>query len=86
LHRLVLGADDRFGAGQRGERLVAVARQQQARKVGAEAAPLLEPGEQRVELGVVPTAGRVRAGKALGYRDRLSSETRRLPLPPRRAA
>jgi hypothetical protein len=42
----VLGADDRFGAGQRGQRLVAVAWQQQALQVVSEAAALRQAREQ----------------------------------------
>jgi hypothetical protein len=76
LHGTVLGADDRLGAGQRGQRLVAVAGQQQALQVGAEAAPLREPGEQRVELGgvVLQRAGCGWAGQAFGHRDHLSCD------------
>jgi len=82
LHGLVLGADDRLGAGQRGERLVAVAGQQQAREVGAEAAALCQRAEQGVELAgvVLQRAGCGWAGQALGHRDHLNCETRRLPL------
>jgi len=82
LHGLVLGADDRLGAGQRGEGLVAAAGQQQAREVGAEAAALRQRGEQGVELGgvVLKRAGCGWAGQAVGHRDHLSCETRRRPL------
>ena len=53
LHGLVLGADDRLAAHQRGQRLVAVARQQQALQVGAQAAALRQPGEQGIKPGGV---------------------------------
>jgi hypothetical protein len=49
----VLGTGDRLGAGQPGQRLVAVARKQQALQVVAEAATLRQAGELDVEpLGV----------------------------------
>src|SRR5205809_2573407 len=66
----MLGADDRLGAGQRGQRLVAVSWQQQALQVGAQAAPLRERAKQRVELGgvVLQGAGGGWAGQALGHR------------------
>jgi hypothetical protein len=53
LHGAVLGADDWFGAGQRGQGLVAVAGQQQALQTGTEAAALRQRAEQGVELGGV---------------------------------
>jgi hypothetical protein len=53
LHGRVVGANDGFGAGQAGQGLVAVAGQQQALQVGAQAAALGQPGEQGVELGGV---------------------------------
>jgi hypothetical protein len=86
LHGLVLGTDDRLGARQRGQRLVAVARQQQALQVGAEAAALREPGQQGIEPGGVALqrAGGGGAGMALGHRDHLSCETPRLSLLPHR--
>jgi hypothetical protein len=67
LHGLVLRGDDRLGARQRGQRLVAVARQQQALQVGAQAAALRQPGEQGIEPDgvVLQRAGCGWAGKAL---------------------
>jgi hypothetical protein len=44
-HGTVLGADDRFAAGQRSQRLVAVGAAA-GLQAGAEAAPLRQPGEQ----------------------------------------
>jgi hypothetical protein len=84
LHGAVLGTDDRLGAGQRGERLVAVSWQQQALQVGAEAAPLREPGEQGVELGgvVLERARGWWAGQALAHRDHLSSDVAPQPIVP----
>jgi hypothetical protein len=75
LHGAVLGADDWFGAGQRGQGLVAVAGQQQALQTGTEAAALRQRAEQGIELGGVALqgAGCRWAGKALGHRDHLSS-------------
>ena len=45
----VLGAADRLGPGQPGQRLIAIAGQQQALQVVAEAAALGQAGEQEVE-------------------------------------
>jgi hypothetical protein len=71
----MLRTDDRLRAGQRGQGLVAVAGQQQALQVGAQAAALRQPGEQGVELGgvVLQGAGGGWAGKALGHRGTLAS-------------
>jgi hypothetical protein len=82
LHGLVLGANDRLGAGQRGQGLVAVAGQQQPLQVGAQAAALRQPGEQRVELGgvVFQRAGCGWAGKALGHGAHLRAQAAELPL------
>ncbi len=49
LHRGMLGTDYGLGAGQGGQRLVAVPRQQQAREVLAEPAALCQGGEQVIE-------------------------------------
>jgi hypothetical protein len=66
----MLGAEDRFGAGQGGQGLVAVAWQQQALQVGAQAAALRQRAKQRIELGgvVLQRAGGGWAGQALGHR------------------
>src|SRR5512132_2393431 len=75
----VLGTGDRLGAGQPGQRLVAVAWQQQALQVVAEAAPLGQAREEHVELlGVgLQRARRGRTGTASGHRGgRLSWRTR----------
>jgi hypothetical protein len=60
----MLRAHDGLGAGQGGQGLVAIPRQQQALQVPAEVAPLGQRRPQRVELGGVPLqrAGRGRAG------------------------
>jgi hypothetical protein len=86
LHGRVLGTNDRFGAGQGGQRLVAVAGQQQPLQVGAQAAPLRQRAKQRVELGgvVLQRARCGWAGKALGHRGTSASSANRsaLHLPP----
>jgi hypothetical protein len=85
LHGLVLGGDDWLGARQRGQRLVAVARQQQALQIGAQAAALRQPGEQGIEPGgvVLQRAGSGWAGKALGQRDHLTGDgCSSTPFPP----
>ena len=76
LHGPMLGTDQRLGAGQRGQGLVAVAGQQQALQVGAQAAALRQRAKQRVELGgvVLQGAGRGRAGQPFGHRDHLTSD------------
>jgi hypothetical protein len=68
----MLGAGDRLGVGQRGQGLVAVAGQQQALQVVAQAAALRQARKQRVEvLGVVlQRAGSGWAGAAGGHRRR----------------
>src|SRR5829696_7150202 len=76
LHGPMLGTDQRLGAGQGGQGLVAVAGQQQALQVGAQAAALRERTKQRVELGgvVLQGAGGGRAGQPFGHRDHLTSD------------
>jgi hypothetical protein len=71
----MLGADHRLGAGQGGQGLVAVAGQQQALQVGAQATPLGQGAEQWVELGgvVLQGAGGGWAGQALGHRGTFAS-------------
>jgi hypothetical protein len=66
----MLRAEDRFGAGQGGQGLVAVPRQQQTLQVGAQAAALRQRAKQRIELGsvVLQGAGGGWAGKTLGHR------------------
>jgi hypothetical protein len=66
----MLGAGDRLGVGQRGQGLVAVAGQQQALQVVAQAAALRHACKQRVELGgvVLQRAGSGWAGTAGGHR------------------
>src|SRR5215208_6873951 len=66
----MLGAGDRLGAGQPGQRLVTIAGQQQALEVVTQAAALGQAREQPVELlGVVlQWTGRGRAGAAGGHR------------------
>ena len=66
----VLGAHDRLGIGQPGQRLVPVAGRQQALEVVAQAAALRQARKQRVEvLGVVlQRAGSGWAGAASGHR------------------
>ena len=87
LHGAMLGADHRFGAGQTGQRLVAIAGQQQALQVGAQAAALRQRAQQRVELGGVGLqgAGGGWAGLALGHRGTSASSadgsTLYLPAP-----
>src|SRR5215204_2312155 len=68
--------DQRLGAGQRGQGRVAVAGQQQALQVGAQAAALRQRAKQRVELGgvVLQGAGGGRAGQPFGHRDHLTSD------------
>src|SRR6266545_2685907 len=63
-------AGDRLGVGQGGQGLVAIAGQQQALQVVAQAAPLGQRAPQRVEPGgvVLQGAGGGWAGKALGHR------------------
>lgn len=64
-----LGAEDRLGADQAGERLVALPRQQQPLQVSAEGAALGDVGEQIVELagvGFERTGGR-RARHAMAH-------------------
>src|SRR6266536_713429 len=82
LHGPLLRADHRFGAHQTGQGLVAVAWQQQALQVGAQAAALRQPGEQRVELGGVALQGTGGgwAGQALGHRG--TSASSRMAQPP----
>jgi hypothetical protein len=72
----MLGTDQGLGAGQGGQGLVAVPRQQQALPVGTQAAALRERVKQRVELGgvVLQWAGRGRAGQPFGHRDHLTSD------------
>jgi hypothetical protein len=86
LHGRMLGANDRFGAGQRGQGLVAVARQQQALQVGAEATALGQRAQQPIELSgvVLQWTGCGRAGQPFGHREPLERETRRLSLPRRK--
>jgi hypothetical protein len=66
----VLGTGDRFGAGEPGQGLVAVPRQEQALQVVAEAAALGQAREQGVELlsVVLKWTGGRRAGTAGGHR------------------
>ena len=81
----VLGADDRLGAGQGGQGLVAVAGQQQALQVGAKAAALGQRPEQGVEPGgvVLQGAGGRWAGQPFGHGDHhLRGEDALGPLSP----
>jgi hypothetical protein len=82
LHGLVLRADDRLRAGQAGQGLVAVSRQQQSLEVGADAAALRKPGEQRVEVGgvVLQRARCGRAGTALGHCEHLRAQAAEMLL------
>ena len=82
LHGRMLGPDDRFGAGQGGQGLAALAWQQQHLQIGTQATALGEPGKQGVELGgvVLQGAGCGWAGQPLGHREHLERETRRPPL------
>jgi hypothetical protein len=88
LHGCVLGTGDRLGASQRGQGLVALARQQQALQIGAEAAALGQGAKQGVELGgvVLQQARCGRAGQSFGHRDHLDGDVARQPRVPRKPA
>ena len=84
LHGPVLGAGDRLGAGQGGQGLVAIPRQQQPLQVSPEAAALGQRTQQRVEPRrvVLQRTGCGWAGQAFGHRDHLTGDVAPQPIVP----